>query len=156
MTTDRHIVSKTLIELYDGIIEEGYTPQILVYCDENPSLNIPAQFVHNNHITLLISPKSVRYLEITHTGISFTTRFNQIETEVYVPLENVRSLFTRENNDEGLPAFYAQLPNLTSDGTDEVHLSPSKETKVGSKLKVIDGGKSKKQERTRPTVSRVK
>lgn len=82
--------------LYEWIIDNGATPQILVDAsDEN--LQIPDGIRTSDKVVLNIDPQAVRDLEIDTDYISFVARFSGVSHGVLVPVDAVLAVYAREN-----------------------------------------------------------
>jgi len=82
--------------LYDWIVDNGATPQILVdaLADE---LQVPENVLSGNKIVLNISPGAVRDLDMDNEYVSFVARFSGVSQGVIVPVEAVLAVYAREN-----------------------------------------------------------
>lgn len=80
--------------LYEWCCDNSYTPYIAVWVDENTT--VPRQYVKNNEIVLNIGPSASHNLQIDNQWLSFSARFAGVAHEVWVPVGNVLSLFSRE------------------------------------------------------------
>jgi len=82
--------------LNEWIVDNGYTPQILVD-STHADLNIPDAVRTGDKVVLNISPSAVRDLEIDNEYVSFVARFSGVSHAVLVPIEAVQAVYAREN-----------------------------------------------------------
>lgn len=114
------------------MIDNDWTPQILVDAS-HPQVDIPQQFANDGKIVLNIAPSAVGDFHIGHDAISFKARFSGSSINIFVPMNSVMAIYTREN-DKGImfsPDMYeGEMP---SDPEDE----PPKPPKGRPSLKVV-------------------
>lgn len=126
-----------LIAYYEWIIDNGWTPQILVDTSlEN--VDVPSQFSNDGKIVLNISPSAVANFELDHEHISFSARFSGSSLYVYVPLNAVQAIYAREN-DQGImfsPNMYGEQPS-PHNGDDDPPSSSPEPSKGRAHLKVV-------------------
>lgn len=82
--------------LNEWIVDNGYTPQILVD-STNTDLDIPDSVRASEKVVLNISPGAVRDLEIDNEYVSFVARFSGVSHGVLVPIKAVQAIYAREN-----------------------------------------------------------
>jgi len=82
--------------LHEWIVDNGFTPQILVD-STHPDLNIPDAVRAGDKVVLNISPGAVRDLELDNEYLSFVARFSGVSHAVLVPIEAVQAIYAREN-----------------------------------------------------------
>lgn len=83
--------------LYEWIVDNNCTPQLLVDTSIE-GVSVPPQFIENDHIVLNISPNAVRKLLMNEVAVEFDARFGGAIRHIYVPVQAVESIFTRENS----------------------------------------------------------
>lgn len=81
--------------IYEWCADNGYTPHLLVFVDENAS--VPRAYVKDDQIVLNIKDTAVGRLKMDNEWIEFTARFGGQPFEVAVPVSNVMGIFAREN-----------------------------------------------------------
>lgn len=143
-------VATAFVELYDEMVDKGLTPMVIVSCDEHPHLNVPLQYSQDGYISLLIPPRSVRFFTVDDKGMSFRTRFSGVETDVFVPLENIVLTYSRERDEGGNFLMFGELPELDESS------APNEVQKPSKAFEVIDGGKAPKPRRARPKIETLK
>lgn len=82
--------------LYDWIVDNGFTPYILVNADYE-GVEVPNEYIENGQIILNISPRSVQGLTLDNDWVSFTARFSGRPFSVFVPTAAVLAVYAREN-----------------------------------------------------------
>ena len=81
--------------IYEWCADNGHTPHLLVFVDENAS--VPRAYVKDDQIVLNIKDTAVGRLKMDNEWIEFTARFGGQPFEVAVPVSNVMGIFAREN-----------------------------------------------------------
>ena len=81
--------------LFEWCVDNGYTPHLAVRVDSRT--NVPAEYVKNGEITLIISPAAVHKLQMGNELIEFSARFGGVARQISVPITNVYALYARES-----------------------------------------------------------
>ncbi len=121
-----------LIAYYEWMLDNDWTPQILVDAS-HPQVDIPQQFANEGKIVLNISPSAVGDYHMDHEAISFKARFSGSSLNIYVPLNSILAIYTREN-DKGImfsPEMYEGEVSESPDG------EPPKPSKGKPSLRVV-------------------
>ena len=131
--------------IYEWCNDNGYTPYLVVHVNANT--RVPPEYVEENEITLNINFSAVNALKIENDHISFKARFAGTLREIYIPMENVLSIYSYENSkgiafpfndinaDEECQVLYNQTaPSLAdwpidTELEEPVHLDPAGSTK---------------------------
>lgn len=74
----------------------GFTPQILVNASY-PGVDVPSEFITDGTVVFNIHDLAVSQLDMKNDYISFSARFGGVPREIYVPVESVVGIYTREN-----------------------------------------------------------
>lgn len=82
--------------LYDWMIDSDVTPHLLVNV-HTKGVIVPAQFQSQENLILSISPRAVVNFDIQDKGISFTTRFNGVSEDLYIPYRAMSQLISSED-----------------------------------------------------------
>ncbi|MCB1742101.1 MAG: ClpXP protease specificity-enhancing factor [Gammaproteobacteria bacterium] len=82
--------------LYDWIIDNNMTPQVLVRVDAD-TVHVPMQYVQEGRIVLNVSPSAVRELSLGNELVEFQARFAGTPHQVSFPTDCVLAVFAREN-----------------------------------------------------------
>lgn len=82
--------------LYDWMIDSDVTPHLLVNV-HTKGVIVPAQFQSQENLILSISPRAVVNFDIKDKGISFTTRFNGVSEDLYIPYRAMSQLISSED-----------------------------------------------------------
>jgi stringent starvation protein B len=109
------VKSYFLRAFFDWIVDNGWTPQILVDATK-PAVNVPQEYVKDGQIVLNISPKAVRKLEMDAEAVSFNTRFGTDARNIYVPMPAILAVYAQENNQ--MLTFPAEPEPTGAPGTD--------------------------------------
>ena len=102
-----------VIALYEWILDNGYTPHIVVSADAE-GVEVPAEFVHGGQIVLNISPSAVKDFLMDKEAISFNARFHKVARDIYVPMGAILGIVTRENG-KGMMFDMIEPPSEPSD-----------------------------------------
>lgn len=129
--------------LHEWCVDNGYTPHLLVAV--GPDTRVPMAYVKNGEIVLNLSYSATKDLLIGKDAITFSARFGGVSNNLYIPIESVRGLFSREN---GQGMVFQEDPSQRA--------SVEAVEKVGSEQK-----KSEKEEKTinnakKPSLTLVK
>lgn len=81
--------------IHEWCCDNGYTPYISVCPDERA--RVPREFVKDGQIVLNIGLEATGHLHISNEEITFQARFGGVARELYVPMENVAAIYSREN-----------------------------------------------------------
>lgn len=82
--------------LYEWIVDNGATPQILVDASVE-GLQVPEGVLSGDKIVLNISPGAVRDLDMDNDFVSFVARFSGLSHGVIVPVDAILAVYAREN-----------------------------------------------------------
>jgi len=93
MTTSRPYLLRAI---HEWILDNDMTPHLLVDI-ESEGVDVPRQHGQNGKIVLNVSPQAVEGLMMGNDAISFRARFGGIATEVYVPMEAILAIYSKEN-----------------------------------------------------------
>ena len=92
----------------------GLTPQILVNA-LYPGVDVPSEFITDGTVVFNIHDLAVSRLDMKNDYISFSARFGGVPREIYVPVESVVGIYTREN---GQGMFFETPGSPDDPGTD--------------------------------------
>lgn len=84
--------------IYDWIWDSQQTPYIIVDAKIH-NVMVPQHLVKDGFITLNISSNAVRDLKLGDDVVTFSTRFNGVQENIYVPIQAVTAIYAAENND---------------------------------------------------------
>jgi len=93
MTTSRPYLIRAI---HEWILDNAMTPYLLVDIDAD-GVDVPRQQGQNGKIVLNISPHAVEGLMLGNDAIGFRARFGGIATDVYVPIDAVLAVYSKEN-----------------------------------------------------------
>lgn len=83
--------------LWQWCIDQGETPYLVVAVDEHTQ--VPAGYVKEGQITLNIGLDATNQLDIGNEFIAFQARFGGVAQQIFVPVERVAAIFSRESNE---------------------------------------------------------
>ena len=81
--------------LHEWCVDNGFTPHLLVAVNSNT--RVPMAYVKDGEIVLNLSFSATKDLNIGNEAITFSARFGGVSNNLFVPIEAVRGLFSREN-----------------------------------------------------------
>lgn len=93
MTSSRPYLIRAL---YEWIVDNGYTPYMLVDTSLDV-VEVPRAFVENGRIILNISPEATHSLVLGNEAVTFNARFSGTAMDVHVPVISVLAIYAREN-----------------------------------------------------------
>lgn len=118
--------------LYDWCTDNQQTPYLAVWVDEHT--RVPMQYVRDNEIVLSISQTACQNLKIDNDWIHLAARFGGVSHEIWIPVGNVISIFSKETG-EGMgfevEKMETELSLLDDQNKNDIH--PSSETSEESK-----------------------
>lgn len=128
--------------IYEWICDNNLTPYLLVDATQ-PYTDVPQQFVQDGQIVLNLAPHSVHMLNMSNDAITFSARFSGASKDLYIPMNAVLGLYTRENG-QGLffdPDEYANVQTeedaLKSNKSDETEITTDAPKKKSS-LRILE------------------
>jgi len=83
--------------IFEWIIDNGQTPYLLVDATID-DVQVPLEFINDGKIVLNIDPNAVRNYHADNDWISFSARFSGKSMELFVPINAVRSIYSKESN----------------------------------------------------------
>ena len=100
---------------YEWIVDNGYTPHILVDARQQ-GVKVPTDSIVNGQIVLNITGAAVQRLTLDNDAVRFGARFAGVHWEIVVPVAAVMAIYARENgrgitfsdDDQEMPAPAAE------------------------------------------------
>lgn len=83
--------------IHQWCTDQGQTPYMVVWVDEN--VQVPMEFVKNNEIVLNVGYGATQGLSMDNDWISFSARFGGVSREIWIPVGNVLSIFSRDSGE---------------------------------------------------------
>lgn len=83
--------------LHQWCTDNDQTPYLVVHVDGR--VTVPLEFVKNNEIILNIGYNATKNLQIDNNWVSFSARFGGTSRDIWVPVGNVLSIFSRETGE---------------------------------------------------------
>lgn len=93
MTSSRPYLIRAI---YQWVVDNQHTPHMLVDAS-GEDVQVPKQFVQDERIVLNIAPQAVQALNLGDEYISFSARFAGRSQDVFVPVQRVMAVYSREN-----------------------------------------------------------
>ena len=112
MTSSRPYLLRAM---YEWIVDNGMTPYILADT-KNDQVIIPRQYEEDGKIVLNLGPNAVQSLDLGIEAVSFDARFDGSSMDVYVPMEYIHAIYTRENG-QGMMFADEDIPPPNDDGS---------------------------------------
>ena len=83
--------------IHQWCVDNDQTPYLVVHVDARTT--VPLEFVKNNEIILNIAYSATKNLQIGNDWLSFSARFGGVSRDIWVPVGNVLSIFSRESGE---------------------------------------------------------
>ena len=83
--------------IHQWCTDNEQTPYLVVHVDG--SVTVPLEFVKDNEIVLNIGYNATKNLQIDNDWLSFSARFGGVSRDIWVPIGNVLSIFSRETGE---------------------------------------------------------
>jgi stringent starvation protein B len=106
--------------IFDWVVDNECTPYLSVFAGF-PGVDVPLEFVEDEHITLNISPSAVVDFHFDNEAISFKARFSGVSRSLFIPMGAIVGLFAKENGQGmGFPdeLFYQEQAEALSAAID--------------------------------------
>jgi len=81
--------------IHEWCVDNGLTPHLLVAV--NSQTRVPMAYVKNGEIVLNLSYAATKDMLIANEAISFSARFSGASQNLYIPMNAVKGIFSREN-----------------------------------------------------------
>lgn len=81
---------------YEWLLDNNQTPQI--QCEIKDNIRIPKHLMNQPSITFNLNPLAIKDLHIVEEGIYFSARFNTVSHDIFVPMENIIYMFSKEQH----------------------------------------------------------
>lgn len=83
--------------IWQWCLDQGQTPYIVVVVDEHTQ--VPAGYVKDGQIVLNVGLEATHQLDMGNEFISFQARFGGVAQQIFVPVERVAAIYSRESNE---------------------------------------------------------
>lgn len=83
--------------IWQWCLDQGQTPYIVVAVDEHTQ--VPAGYVKDGQIVLNIGLEATNQLDVGNEYIAFQARFGGVAQQIFVPVERVAAIYSRESNE---------------------------------------------------------
>jgi stringent starvation protein B len=84
--------------LYDWIVDSELTPYLLVTVDD-PTVQVPREYVSDGKIVLNVSPMAVRDLDLGQEAVAFSGRFGGRPFPIHIPMNSVQAIYAKETGE---------------------------------------------------------
>jgi stringent starvation protein B len=81
--------------IYDWCADSNFTPYISAKIISG--VKVPKNYIKSNEIILNLSIESTSKLIFNNKFISFTTRFNGKNEDIFLPMESILGIYSKEN-----------------------------------------------------------
>lgn len=108
--------------IWQWCLDQGQTPYIVVVVDEHTQ--VPAGYVKDGQIVLNVGLEATNQLDMGNEFISFQARFGGVAQQIFVPVERVAAVYSRESN-EGM-GFEITETEVKEVGSDKPAISSIK------------------------------
>jgi stringent starvation protein B len=81
---------------FDWIVDNQCTPYIIVDA-YHEGVEVPQEFVKDGQIVLNIAPRAVSDFVINDVAVEFSTRFNGMPINLYLPTLSIIGIYAQEN-----------------------------------------------------------
>jgi stringent starvation protein B len=82
--------------LYEWLADNDATPYLLVDTTRS-GVDIPPGIEKDGQVVLNIAMSAVKGLEMTNSHIRFSARFGGVSHDIYIPVEAVMAIYSRED-----------------------------------------------------------
>ena len=128
---------------YQWCLDFGFSPCIqAIVC---PATRVPRDYVESGMIILNISPIATHKLDLTNNDISFTGRFAGSAMEIWVPIENVLAIFSKET---GQGVTFENIPESEQKSDQQSEISKSEDASGRDQLVMIKSSKDPKKRKS--------
>ncbi|MDH5228747.1 MAG: ClpXP protease specificity-enhancing factor [Gammaproteobacteria bacterium] len=127
MTSSRPYLLRALEQ---WIVDNDMTPFVVVDAQAE-NVDVPREYVEAGKIVLNIAPTAVANLNIDNEYLSFSARFSGKSREIWVPIDAVMAIYSREN---GQGMVFAEEPSTPSPDPDN---SPTNKKPDRPELKLV-------------------
>ena len=127
---------------FDWIVDNRCTPYIIIDA-YHEGVEVPQEFVKDGQIVLNIAPRAVSDFVINDVAVEFSTRFNGMPINLYLPTLSIIGIYAQENgkgmmfeHEEGVepPPRPPKIVKGNSSSTPDKTASP---TKLKPSLRVV-------------------
>lgn len=95
--------------IYDWLLDNHLTPYLLVNTLIE-GVKVPEEYINDDKIVLNIAPDAVQDFQADNEWISFSARFSGRGMELFIPIEAVQGIYSKENN-EGMFFTDEEMPH---------------------------------------------
>lgn len=132
--------------IHEWCVDNYLTPLLMVVV--NPQTIVPMGYVKQGEIVLNLSYTATKDLLIQNDQITFSARFGGISHDLYIPMNAVKGIFARENNQ----GMYFQPEDMLLERENAIKPLNSVENSVKKETENQSAGKNHKK----PTLKVVK
>lgn len=84
--------------IFDWILDNQLTPYLLVNTLTD-GVKVPEEYINDDKIVLNIAPDAVQHFQADNQWISFSARFSGRAMELFIPIEAIQGIYSKENNE---------------------------------------------------------
>ncbi|MDP1659344.1 MAG: ClpXP protease specificity-enhancing factor [Methylotenera sp.] len=119
--------------IHEWCMDNGCTPHLLVVVDSHT--RVPMAYVKDGEIVLNVNYTATKDLQIDNDAITFSARFGGVSQNLYVPINAVKGIFSRETSQGMFFEIEASLPASTVKNVSSTGPEPLSEEGIQTKSK---------------------
>lgn len=132
--------------IHEWCVDNYLTPLLMVVV--NPQTIVPMGYVKQGEIVLNLSYTATKDLLIQNDQITFSARFGGVSHDLYIPMNAIKGIFARENNQ----GMYFQPEDILLERENAIKPLNSVENSDKKETEIQSAGKNHKK----PTLKVVK
>lgn len=132
--------------IHEWCVDNYLTPLLMVVV--NPQTIVPMGYVKQGEIVLNLSYTATKDLLIQNDQITFSARFGGVSHDLYIPMNAIKGIFARENNQ----GMYFQPEDMLLERENAIKPLNSVENSDKKETEIQSAGKNHKK----PTLKVVK
>jgi stringent starvation protein B len=118
--------------IHEWCEDNALTPHLMVVV--NDETRVPRAYVKDGEIVLNMSYSATKDLHIDNDAIMFNARFGGVQQNIYVPMNAVRGIFSRENG-QGMFFELSEQEEMPGFDKEETQVSDDEKPESATKKK---------------------
>ena len=119
--------------IHEWCMDNGCTPHLLVVVDSYT--RVPKAYVKDGEIVLNVNYTATKDLHMENEAITFSARFGGVSQNLYVPMNAVKGIFSRETGQGMFFEVEASSPAFIVESVSPVDLEVSSDEEIQTKSK---------------------
>lgn len=119
--------------IHEWCMDNGYTPHLLVVVGSHT--RVPMAYVKDGEIVLNVNYTATKDLQIDNEAITFSARFAGVSQNLYVPMNAVKGIFSRETGQGMFFEVEASSPASTVKNASPIDLEALSDEEIQTKSK---------------------